>query len=152
MKQDIHMSAEELSVHIQLNEGLVTQLTFEGANAQDPILKTFTKYCIGYSLRESAEHSAIYTVAEALRGTPRNASQGIDSVTMLSPALAQAQALLRKANKEHQNKVMRKGFVGVTLAESARSWCYGLHCMLEFSSADLKRFGDGIGVWVSLVD
>ena len=103
MKQDIHMSAEELSVHIQLNEGLVTQLTFEGSNSQDPILKTFTKHCIGYSLRESAEHSAIYTVSEALRGTPRNASQGIDSVTMLSPAIAQAQALLRKAYKEHKN-------------------------------------------------
>ena len=100
MSQEIYIAGTELSVRISLKESRVQKLVFEGSLAQDPVLETFIKHCTGYSLRECAEHSAIYTVSEVLRGTPRTPSQGIDSVTMLPPALGRAQALLRQAKKE----------------------------------------------------
>ena len=100
MSQEIHVTDTGLSVRIFLEENRVKELIFEGTHAQDPVLNTFIDYCKGYSLRECAEHSAIYTIASTLRGIPRTPSQGIDSVNMISPALGLAQSLLRKAQKE----------------------------------------------------
>ena len=104
MSQEIHVASDDLAVTITIDNNKVQNLSFSGNNADALILNTLIEHCKGYSLRECAEHAAIYVVADALRSTPRTPSQGIDSVNMLPPALEQAQNLLRTALNEHLPK------------------------------------------------
>ena len=95
--QNLYISSPDLGVHITLSDTIVESISFEGAQAQDPILEKYIPYCVGYSLRECAEHSAQYVVHDMCRGQKRQPQQGIDSIHMLSPNLERAQSLLRQA-------------------------------------------------------
>ena len=108
--EHISISSPTLSVHITLTDTLVTALTFEGPQAQDPTLEKYIQHCIGYSLRECAEHSAMYVVDDLHKGHKRQPHQGIDCVQMLGSGLTQAQSLLREALQQQSTQIKEWNF------------------------------------------
>lgn len=93
----------ELQVHIQINNKLISEMTFSGALSEDPILQIYKKHCIGYGLRECAEHSAIYVISEVTKDSPIKTENGIIGLHQVSPALKIAQDNLRQLNRTIQN-------------------------------------------------
>ena len=100
----LYISSPSLSIRVTLVDSLVENISFEGAQAQDPILEKYIQHCIGYSLRECAEHSAMYVVHDSRQAEGRPPHQGIDCVEP-GTVLERAQSLLRQALQQHSAQI-----------------------------------------------
>ena len=92
--------SSDFGLRITLEQGIITELVFEGSNADSPILQSYHQRCVGNTLREAAEHSAMYVVHAIFADANRGIHHGIDCIQMVDPVLEKAQTLLRKVLKE----------------------------------------------------
>ena len=67
--------------------------------ANRSILDLYAQFCIGVSLREAAEHGAIFAVSKLVKEQPLR-GQGIYMPASVSPILGHAQALVRQGYRE----------------------------------------------------
>lgn len=95
--------SENLKIVIHLDNNLISDMTFSGLLSTDPILQIYKKHCIGYSLRECAEHSAIFAVSEVTKASSASPQNGIIGLHQVSPTLKAAQDILRQINRSVQS-------------------------------------------------
>lgn len=101
--QNLYAESTNLSVCLTIDTGIIKNLVFEGEQSSAPILKEYVQNCIGYSLREAAEHSAIYVIHKYMENQTDTPNQGINCIQMLDPSLKNAQSLLRQLLRENMN-------------------------------------------------
>lgn len=87
-----------LQVSIELNSSAaVATIRFAGYPAEDAeILKTMEDCCLGVSLREAADHAAIYATHRLVNSGTVPRGNGVVLPGNASPALVRAQRLLRQ--------------------------------------------------------
>ena len=95
--------SEDASVEllIEVTENKIINLHFKGDPSDRDIFELYSSLCVGCSLREAAEHSGIFTLAEWRTLNPRPSSSGIDTVDFISPGMRTAQDLLRQVCVQH---------------------------------------------------
>lgn len=88
---------EGLSVKVELAGGKVISAIFEGASGkfESAILRAVEDCIVGASLREAAEHAAIYAVGRIIDLGPVSSVNGVRLPSNVSPCLARAERLIR---------------------------------------------------------
>ena len=141
--EHISVDSPSLSVRITLNNTTVQAITFTGTKATDPVLNEYIRHCLGYSLRECAEHSAMYVVHDSQKYQKRKPQHGIDCIHMVGSTLELAQSLLRQALKQYSTNLKDWNFEdrGLTIQWQKKSQEQQRQTLGNIASQYLERVG-----------